>query len=108
MPDDKKAAVANASDPEQVKKAEWKDRDRRKRELEDVAFILSTQNGRRFYWRYLKKCGLFELSFRGTPEETFFREGARNIGLKLMKDLEDADPGAYQKMLEEGRKDENP
>lgn len=107
MGEDKKVAVKNVADEQQVKAAGLKDRDRRKRELEDVVVILSTQNGRRFYWSYLKKCGIFESSYTGVAEQTFFKEGARNIGLQLMADMNEADPEAYLKMMEEARKDEN-
>lgn len=106
---DEKVAVKNTSDEQQVKAAGLKDRDRRRRELEDLAVVLSTQNGRRFCWRYLGKCGNYHTSFdAGNPHITSFNEGARNIGLQLMVDLEEADPEAFLKMIEEGRKDENP
>lgn len=105
--DDKKVAVDNVADEKQVKKADWKDRDRRRKELEDVAFILSSPQGRRFYWRYLDECGIYKTSVvPGYPDSyTFLLEGQRNIGIKLMTDLQEADPDAYILMLKENQPD---
>lgn len=103
---DKKAEVANAADEKQVKKAAWKARDRQRKELEDVAFILSTPEGRRFFWRYLEKCGIFKSSFsEHSSHLTSFMEGERSIGLQLMADMNEADPEAYAVMQRENRVD---
>jgi len=77
----------------------------RRRELEDVAFILSSVEGRRFYWRRMRRCGINKSSFTGN-NTTFFNEGERNIGLLLLADLEEADPEAYVKCLTEAKKEE--
>lgn len=98
-----KPMVSNAADTKQVKNAKFKEKDQRRQELDDVRYILSNAVGRRFFWRYLGECGLFQSSFTGSSE-TFFREGQRNVGLKLMADLNDADPNAYAVMLKENQK----
>lgn len=93
----------NAADPKQIKEAKIKDKDIRKQELRDVALLLSSVEGRRFFHRYLVMCKVFETSMTGSSY-TFFNEGQRNIGLSLMADLNDADPSAYAKLIEENRK----
>lgn len=90
-----------------VKRRAAEDRLDRRKELEDVAFILGTEQGRRFYWRYMVLCGLFKSSFTGN-NTTFFNEGERNIGLRLQADLNESNPNAYLQMLSESKLKEKP
>ncbi len=98
--------MKNAADRSQVKQAEYKQKRSRENELDDVRHVLSTPNGRRFFWRYLSECGVFKTSFDGSSR-TYFNEGERNVGLKLMADVNDADPEAYVTMLLESRGDKD-
>lgn len=100
-----KALVANASDEAQVKKAGTKARLFRDKQLNDVRFILADVQGRRFLYRYLEETGVFKSSFTGSSE-TFFNEGQRNIGLKLLADITEADSEAFVKMMAEAKKRE--
>jgi hypothetical protein len=101
-----KPFVQNAANEKQVKNAELKERDLRRQELEDMRFILSTPQGRRFIWRYLTRCGVFALSYSHSGSETAFNEGQRNIGLKLMAELSEADASAYVTILKENKGDQ--
>lgn len=76
-----------------------------RRRQEDVLFVLSTTQGRRFYWELMKRCGIFETSMTGN-NTTFFNEGMRNIGLMLLNDLNELAPQAYLKMMEESKYEE--
>lgn len=96
--------VKNAADRKQVEEAKKKERNERNQEIEDIRFVLSDARGRRFFWRYLGECGVFKTSMTGNSQ-TFFNEGMRNIGLKLLADLNEADPGAYIKMMNENKED---
>jgi len=98
---DKPALVQNAADPGQVKAAEEKLQFGREQELNDVAWVLSAPEGRRFFERYLGLCGVFRSSFGNGNDTTNFNEGERNIGLKLLNDLNEANPQAYVDMLQE-------
>lgn len=98
-------ANRNAADPEQVNVAAQKSKSARERELNDMREILATPAGRRFIWRYMGDCGLFSLSFTGNST-TFFNEGMRNIGLKLLTDVTEARPEAYLEMALEAKKRE--
>ena len=95
-----KALVKNAADVDQVKSAESKQKRKRDYELDDVRYILASPQGRRFFWKYLDFCGVFRTSFTGNSQ-TFFNEGLRNVGLKMLSDLNDADPNAYVKIMNE-------
>lgn len=94
--------VQNAADQNQVREANLKVKYGREKELEDIKYILASPQGRRFVWRYLEITGLFKTSFTGSSE-TFFLEGGRNIGLKILADVNEADPEGYLKMLKESK-----
>lgn len=101
-----KPIVRNAADEEQVKEARLKEKFGRERELEDMRSVLASHRGRRLIWRYLEECGVFKISFTGSSE-TFFKEGKRDIGLRLLADINDAAPEAYSIMLREAKGEEN-
>lgn len=74
----------------------------RDQEKADFAWLMSDKRGRRFMWRMLDFTGIYRSSFTGN-NETFFKEGARNVGLKLISDIHEFTPDAYTTMLEEQR-----
>lgn len=94
----------NAADEAQVKERKSKAKFKRSEELRDVREVLQTPCGRRFIWRYLVDCGVFRTSFTGNSH-TYFNEGMRNVGLKLLADINEAAPEAYLQMIKE--KDRN-
>ena len=69
-------------------------------EAGDFKWIMSNKRGRRFIWRLLEKAGVFRSSFTGNSE-TFFREGARNIGLQVLAMVHEHTPESYTLMLSE-------
>lgn len=91
--------MKNASDATQVKEAKIKEKIGRDLELNDIRQLIATAHGKRVFWRYLELCGVYKSSFTGSSE-TFFLEGQRNIGLKILADIVDADPKAYVAMME--------
>lgn len=93
----------NAADPKQVKEAKVSEKEARKQELQDINAILTTVGGRRFFYRYLVACHVFETSMTGSAY-TYFNEGERNVGLRLMADLNDANPEAYSQIIRENRR----
>ena len=96
-PTDLRGQERHREDVEQARKVE------RDQEKADFAWLMSDKRGRRFIWRMLETTGVYRSSFTGNSE-TFFREGARNVGLKLISDIHEFAPDAYPMMLEEHRK----
>lgn len=94
--------VGNAADENQVRQAAGKEKSKRVREVSDTLFLLQSREGRRFIWKYLSLCHVFESSYTGN-QDTFFKEGERNIGLKLLRDVEDASPDALTQMMRESK-----
>ena len=72
----------------------------RDQEKADFAWLMSDKRGRRFMWRMLGVTGIYRSSFTGNSE-TFFKEGMRNVGLKLITDIHEYAPDAYVQMIEE-------
>lgn len=100
----KQSLVKNAADPDQVKKATEKTESRQDRELNDVREVMNTVRGRRFMWKYLAFCGIYKTSYAG-EHEIFYNEGMRNVGLKLLADVNEASPEAYLQMLRENKEE---
>lgn len=73
----------------------------RDRELEDIKKVLSTPEGRRFIWRLMGESGVFRSSFTGPAERTYFNEGQRDIGLLILKEVNNAKPSAFAQMQNE-------
>lgn len=95
----------NTADENQIKRDTEKARFTREREVNDLRKILAIPEGRRFIWRYIGISGVFKLSFTGNSE-TFFNEGQRNVGLKLIADVMEANPESYLQMTKEAEEEE--
>ena len=90
----------NASDPQQIAEIEGKAKRKQSQDNLDLLWVMSSPEGRRFVWRILEGAGLYRLSYTGNSE-TFFNEGQRNIGLKLLSELQKVSPDEYVKMTQE-------
>lgn len=97
--------VGPLADATAVKEKGQKARSRAQRDIDDMATILSDIRGRRFIWRYLQECGVFKTSFNNSGSVTAFNEGMRNIGLKLLAEIMEADSEAYTLMASESKKE---
>lgn len=95
-----KPLVTNAADEEQVKESKLHEKFSRETELSDVAHVLSSPQGRRFYWRLLTECKTFESIMTGSAY-TYYNSGKQDLGHYLLGELNAADPEAYLKMLKE-------
>jgi len=74
---------------------------RRATEREDLIWLMERAQGRRVLWSILEDAGLLRSSFAGTTNETFFREGERNVALKLQAKLRLADEAKFSEVLQE-------
>jgi hypothetical protein len=74
----------------------------RERELQDLAWLLSDQRGRRFMWRVFDISGIFRNAFTGS--ETFFNNGKQALGTTFLSDLMQATPEAFAVMQAEAVK----
>lgn len=65
-----------------------------KQEADDLKTVMSTVQGRRFVMALLDRTGLFRTSFTGNAS-TYFNEGRRDVGLRLLADINEQCPELY-------------
>lgn len=102
-----RALVGNAADQDQVTTAKRKERDANEIASDNRRAVLSTYEGRQFWWDLMGECGIFAstVTHTGTgaldPLAMAVNEGQRNAGLRLMQHaLRDA-PDLYLQMQSE-------
>jgi hypothetical protein len=90
----------NAGDPSQVKERTQKIKDAEKLEGADLLAVLSTSEGKRLLWRLMTFCHIFESSYHPSSQ-IYFNEGVRSVGLKILADIQAADPEKFLQMMRE-------
>ncbi len=94
----------NAGDPEQVKgrKEKLKTRDLQKKAA--LSRLLSEPGGRIWMWDLLGLCGVYHSSFSSDALVMAFHEGRRDIGNRLIAEINRLEGGAelYTRMASEG------
>lgn len=98
----KKPLVQNAADENQVREAAKREKLRIEQASADLKFLLATEQFRRWAWDHLEFCKVFHQIFTGNSE-TFFNDGKRVVGLKLLKEITEAAPGAYLQMIKDNQ-----
>lgn len=94
--------MANAANRNVLSTQRRREKDRAKRARDDVRAVMSTPSGRRVMWQLLSDAGIFRTSFTGNSE-TFFREGARSLGLKVFTQIQENAPDLYMLMAQEAQ-----
>lgn len=98
----KKALEDALSDPKEREEREKKERREADRILNDLRTVLGTVEGRRLLWRILDRANIFDTSFvPGQPDTTNFKEGARDLGWWLWKEIDRARFDAFSQMRRE-------
>ncbi len=97
--------VKNAASEKQTKRAVDVEALERRREEDDIRFVMGDLRGRRFVWRLLSKCGENKISYvPGTQDalnNALYYEGGRNIGLEVKASIVAVDQEAYFTMMRE-------
>jgi hypothetical protein len=91
----------NASDPEQVAKKRRTAGRKNKADQNIVKGVMSSKEGRAWMFGVLDACHIYSTSFTGDALTSAFREGERNIGLKLIGSVTRSAPDEYALMLKE-------
>ena len=100
------AAGYDAGDRAHVSERQKKRRLRAEQADADLLWLMNQREGRRFVWRLLETCHLYETSFTGPGSSkgaTFFREGERNVGLQVLADIMRLCPGLHARMAADSR-----
>ena len=90
-------------DPDAVKEAKANAKVFQDNRKEDTIALMANAAFRRFVWELLETTHVFRTSFTGNSE-TFFKEGERNIGLKVFLRIQEHDPEGYALMVKENSK----
>lgn len=77
----------NAADETQVNNRKRSARRRDKAKTEALHRFLTDPAGRAWMWDLLSVCGNFQTSFDDNPSRMAFKEGSRNIGLRLLSEI---------------------
>lgn len=91
----------DAGDPVQVKKREASAKELERRRIAGLKAMVENADCRLWLWDLLGNCGIYRSSFTGNSE-TFFKEGQRNVGLKVQAELVRYFPESYVTMMREG------
>ena len=94
----------NAANEDHVKKAKKRDSDSKTKRLITVQALMSRPETRSYLYSILDLCNVFRTSYDTSPNTVYFREGARNVGLKVLADINEAAPDQYMVMIKENKK----
>lgn len=75
--------------------------DSRAIEIADISVIMSTRGGRKFMNRLMNQCGVFNDTFETDTHDHARNAGRRQIGLWLVREIQEASPGEYITLLKE-------
>lgn len=96
-----------SNDPLDIEAPEKAEQDReeklrltQRREADDFKWLMADPRGRRVMWHLLSLAGVYQSSFTGNSE-TFFREGRRSMGLKIVDLIHTHCPDKYATMTKE-------
>lgn len=73
------------------------------RDIDDIQFVMGSEQGRRVIWSLLEKGKVFSPCFAGDPYVTAFNEGQRNLALVLFQRVMAHCPEQYLKMAAESQ-----
>lgn len=71
------------------------------RDIEDIQFVMGSEQGRRVIWSLLEKGQVFGACFNVDPHITAFNEGQRNLALFLIQRVMAHCPDQYLTMAAE-------
>ena len=97
-----RAEVRNAADPQQVKRAGRRERDKRRRTTDALKATLATPAGRITLWTLLERAGIFGSIYRQSSE-IYYLAGRQDFGHELLASILEADEDGYLLMEREAR-----
>lgn len=75
------------------------------RDVEDIQFVMNSEQGRRVVWAMLEKGQVFASCFNADPCITAFKEGQRNLALVLFQRVMTHCADQYLKMAAEAQEE---
>lgn len=96
---------SNSGDEKKVNDAKNRERSKRDRELNDLRYLLQSHQGRRFVWRLLAHCSVFE-SIWSASALIHKNSGRQDVGHFLMAEVTAANEEAFFQMMKEAKQGE--
>lgn len=75
------------------------------RDIDDIQFVMGSEQGRRVIWSLLEKGQVFGTCFNVEPHISAFNEGQRNLALVLFQRVMTNCPEQYLKMAAEANEE---
>ena len=98
--------MTHIDDEERKEELEAKQQLLAQRDIDDIQFVMGSEQGRRVVWSLLKKGQVFGTCFNVEPHITAFNEGQRNLALVLFQRVMAHCPDQYLKMAAEASEQE--
>lgn len=95
-----KGMVTKAGDANQVEVAKRRTAEAAKQADNDLRMLLSLPEGRRFLWRMLSHCRLYETPM-GEAERITYNIGRQDVGRFILREIQSVQPEAYIAMQQE-------
>lgn len=102
---EQKLPTPNAADEGQVSSAKGREKRLRERELNDMRHLLQTIQGRRFLWRFMGHCKVFE-SIWESSAKIHHNAGMQDVGHFVMAEICAANEDAFLQMMKESKQGE--
>jgi hypothetical protein len=94
-------AELNTDDTNQIASRKKRFKLNQERELDELRELLKTSGGRWFLRRLLERCGLFKTTSGYDPYKMAIASGERDVGLWIIKEINEANPDAYLSLVRE-------
>ena len=94
----------NIADESTVKKAEMKEKDLRRQQLNDIRTVLSNASGRRLLWRFLERCNTFKSIYSEHNTTMAYMSGQQDLGHFLMGEIVEADENLMVKLMKDNQR----
>lgn len=98
--------MTHIDDEERKAELEAKQQLLAQRDIDDIQFVMGSEQGRRVVWSLLEKGQVFGTCFSVDQNITAFNEGQRNLALVLLQRVMAHCPDQYLKMAAEASEQE--
>jgi len=80
---------------------ERRNKDKRKRQYDDIKEIIKSPQGRRFIWRILKISDLYNNGFMENTNLMYYVSGKKVVGKEILDDVMFVEPNLFSRMQSE-------
>ena len=97
--------MGSLNDKKAIERADRKEKDIRKQELNDIRTVLASSSGRRLLWRLMGRCKTFGSMFSADAISMAYNSGQQDLGHFIMSEIVAADENLLLKMMRENKQE---